>query len=208
MYVCDSMLGRVAVYDKNGITYKQNLNGASCVAADNDGKFYVAYNGNKIACFDGNTRTEVPNPSGEKIIDLEAGDKLYYLTENGNVYQDDKKIASGVTALDYCSSLVTLKNGIIEGTNIEADDFCLDIVGNIFAVKDNILTVIKGDETVTYTVDGALSLDSIMLSKIENTVRFVRGSYYKRQTKYANTQSISQRRWRRRHKKTLYGARN
>lgn len=167
MYVCDSMLGRVAVYDKNGITYKQNLNGASCVAADNDGKFYVAYNGNKIACFDGNTRTEVPNPSGEKIIDLEAGDKLYYLTENGNVYQDDKKIASGVTALDYCSSLVTLKNGIIEGTNIEADDFCLDIVGNIFAVKDNILTVIKGDETVTYTVDGALSLDSIMLSKIE-----------------------------------------
>lgn len=69
--------------------------------------------------------------------------------------------------MDYCSSLVTLKNGIIEGTNIEADDFCLDIVGNIFAVKDNILTVIKGDETVTYTVDGALSLDSIMLSKIE-----------------------------------------
>ena len=167
MYVTDSMLGRVAIYDKNGVTYKQNLNGATCVAADNDGKFYVAYDENKIACFDGNTRTEIKNPSNEKIIDIEAADTLYCLTESGDVYRGNTKIASNVSAFDYCSELVMLKDGKIRGYEVEADDFALDIAGNIFAIKDNLLTVISGEQKNTFVIDGALSLDSIMVSKIE-----------------------------------------
>lgn len=163
--------GRVAVIDGNDITYLTDLKLPVAVAADNDDTVYVAHSGNNVAVFKNGKKISDAEAATDNIIDLcvDNENKLYILTATGNVIADGEIVKSGVKAFEYSNSWHYMFEDYIDDVEIKATDFCVDVMGNLFCITDKnvVASVIDGKKT-EYTVQNAVDLVGITISKVEN----------------------------------------
>lgn len=167
--------GRVAMISGEKIEYLSELVAPTAATADNSGKLYVAYSGNKIAVFRDGTQVDefaAPITSPDFITDIEVDydGNLYCLTNRHDVINSTGTVLrQNVNAMKFQSTMHYMTDEYIDDIPVKATDFAVDATGNIFAVKGNVVTAIVDGKTSEYTIENAVNLKSIAISKVETS---------------------------------------
>lgn len=170
IYVADKSENRIAVVSGETISYLTGFTQPIAVESDNTGIIYVAEYGNKIVTLENGVRkAEYQLP--ERIIDVKVdySGNVYALTTKGNVLDlEGNVIKENVTAFDFQGKWYYLCNGFIDDATVEATNFTVDALGNVFAVSGNTLTTVINGVTKKYLVSNAVNISAVTISKVQS----------------------------------------
>ncbi len=167
--------GRVAMISGEKIEYLSELVAPMAATADNSGRLYVAHSGNRISVYHDGLLTDeltapIASPDGIVDIEVDYDGNLYCLTSKHEVINmAGTVLRQNVNAMKFSSAMHYMTDEYIDDNPVKATDFAVDATGNIFAVKGNVVTAIVDGKTSEYTIENAVNLKSIAISKVETS---------------------------------------